>query len=101
MPRFTLTKGTMMRFITRASLNAASLLAFLAVAVAAQAGGGADTVLLCHGTASATTPYELISVNENALHGHLNGHGWQSAPDFLLPAGFATCEDALGGGGDD
>jgi hypothetical protein len=93
-----------MGLITRSSLVAAGLLGTLAVAVSAQAEGPAGEVLLCHGTTSATSPYVLISVNANALHGHLRGgepgHGWQNAPDFLLPAGFATCEDALGGGDD-
>jgi hypothetical protein len=91
-----------MRITTRSSLLAASAIGALAIGVTAQAGGAADKVLLCHGTASATNPYVLISVSENALHGHLDGtapgHGWRNAPDFLLQAGFATCEDALGGG---
>ena len=91
-----------MRRITRSSLVAASAVAALAVAVAAQAGGGADKVLLCHGTASVTNPYVLISVSENALQGHFDGtapgHGWRNAPDFLLSAIYATCEDALAGG---
>jgi hypothetical protein len=94
-----------MRLITRSSFFAASALGALAVAVSAQAGGPADKVMLCHGTASATNPYVLISVNANALQGHFDGtapgHGWRNAPDFILPAGYATCEDTLGGGGGD
>ena len=90
-----------MRRITRSSLVAASAVAALAVAVAAQAGGGADKVLLCHGTASATNPYVLISVSENALQGHFDGtapgHGWRNAPDVLL-GDYATCEDVPAGG---
>ena len=81
--------------IARSSLVVASALGALAVAVAAQAGGPADKVLLCHGTASANNPYVLISVSENALQGHFDGtapgHGEQNAPDFLLPDGSATC----------
>jgi len=91
-----------MRRITRSSLVAASALGALAVAVAAQAGGAAEKVLLCHGTASAKNPYVLISVSENALQGHLDGtapgHGWQNAPDFKLNDGYATCADQLADG---
>ena len=92
-------------FIIRSSFFAASALgATVQSGVSAQAGGPADKVMLCHGTASATNPYVLISVSANALEGHFDGtapgHGWRNAPDFLLPAGYATCEDALGGGGE-
>lgn len=94
-----------MKLSTRSSLFAACAFGTLAVAVTAQAGGPAGKVMLCHGTASATNPYVLISVSENALQGHFDdgmapGHGWRNAPDLLLPAGYATCEDALGGGGE-
>ncbi len=90
-----------MRRMIRSSLVAAG--AFGAFAVAAQAGGPADKVLLCHGTASAKNPYVLISVSENALQGHFDGsapgHGWRNAPDFLLLPGYASCEDQLAGEG--
>jgi len=80
------------RRISRASLLAASAFGALAVAAAAQAGSAANTVLLCHGTSSADNPYSLISVDVNALHGHLGGHGWQNAPDFLPDPGATSCE---------
>jgi hypothetical protein len=92
-----------MRGIARASLVAANALGALVFAVAAQAGGGAETVLVCHGTASATNPYELISVNANALQGHFDGaapaHGWQNAPDMLFDPSFASCEDQAAASG--
>jgi len=85
---------------TRASLVAATALGALAVAAAGQAESGAAKVLVCHGTASAVDSYSLISVDVNALPAHqVSGHGWQNAPDFLLPAGYATCADAIAGGG--
>ncbi len=91
-----------MKRITRSTLVGASVLSGLFVAVAAQA-GGEGKVLLCHGTASEQNPYVLIEVSENALQGHFDGtapgHGWQNAPDFVLPDGFATCADALDGEG--
>jgi subtilisin family serine protease len=80
------------RSITRASLVAASAFGALAVAAAGQAGNAADTVLVCHGTSSTDNPYSLISVDVNALHGHLGGHGWRNAPDFLPDAGATSCE---------
>jgi len=58
-------------------------------ASAAQAGGG--KVLICHGTASDTNPYVLISVSENAEATHLDGHGQNNYPDFLLPVGWTDC----------
>ena len=70
------------------------------MAAAGQAGNGAEKVLVCHGTASAVHPYSLISVDIDALPAHLDsGHGCQNAPDFLRPAGYATCEDAVAGRG--
>ena len=87
-----------MRIRTRSSLGIAAALGALAVAVAAQAGGAAGTVLLCHGTASATNPYVLISVSENALQGHFDGtapgHGEQNNPDlFYDTTSNGTCEE--------
>ena len=85
-----------MRGISRASLVAAGSLGALALAVAAQAGGSAQKVLLCHGTASATNPYVLISVSPNALQGHFDGtapgHGANNAPDMIYDGVSATCE---------
>jgi hypothetical protein len=46
-----------------------------------------EQVLICHGTASDTNPYVLISVDESALNGHFDGaapgHGKNNHPDFL------------------
>jgi hypothetical protein len=78
--------------ITHASLVAATALAALGAAASGHAGTAADTVLLCHGTSSVDNPYTLISVDVNALHGHLGGHGWQNAPDFLPDPGATSCE---------
>jgi len=63
-------------------------------ATAAQAGGG--KVLICHGTASDTNPYVLISVSANAVPTHLDGHGQNNHPDFLLPAGQTDCSGGPG-----
>jgi hypothetical protein len=77
----------------RAALGAAVLAAALAGPAGAEP---APKVLLCHGTASETNPYVLVSVSENALAGHFDGtapgHGKNNHPDFLLPAGQTTCE---------
>ena len=63
----------------------------------------AGKVLTCHGTASETNPYVLISVSENALAGHFDGtapgHGPRNNPDFLLPEGATECGDGPGDGG--
>jgi hypothetical protein len=48
-------------------------------------------VLICHGTASDTNPYVLISVSANAAPTHLDGHGDDNYPDFVLPAGWTDC----------
>ncbi|HEY7379622.1 MAG TPA: hypothetical protein VH572_00300 [Gaiella sp.] len=75
-------------------------------ATAAASAGGADKVLLCHGTASEKNPYVLINVGENALAGHFDGtapgHGKNNHPDYLLPAGADDCSDVPVGddGGD-
>lgn len=55
-------------------------------------------VTICHGSSAG---YELITVDENALHGHFNGsdpaHGWQNLPD-KFPEANGTC--VADGGGD-
>lgn len=81
-----------MERISRRWLGAATVLGALAVAATGQAGGAADTVLLCHGTSSVDNPYTLISIDANGLHGHLGGHGWKNAPDFLPDPGATSCE---------
>lgn len=96
-----------MRRTARASLVAATTLVALALAAAAQAGDDAEKVLVCHGTASETNSYVLISVSANALEGHFDGtepgHGWRNAPDMLFDPTFATCAEqaAAGGGGEE
>ena len=57
---------------------------------AAQAGNGGK-VLLCHGTASDSNPYVLISVSVNAAATHLDGHGQNNHPDFLVADGTTDC----------
>ncbi len=85
-----------MSHLHRAIVLTATLLGTLAAGTVAQAGNG-NEVLLCHGTASATNPYVLISVSENALNGHFDGsepgHGWQNAPDFLFDPTYGSCAE--------
>lgn len=91
--------------ITRIAVAAA--ICGVSVTAAAQ-GANADKVLLCHGTASDSNPYVLISVSANALAGHLDGtapgHGKNNYPDYVLPAGSTDCSDGPdadnGGGGE-
>ena len=59
---------------------------------------------LCHGTASETNPYVLITVDEHALKGHFDddapGHGQNNAPDFVLADDAErTAQAALAQGG--
>ena len=72
--------------------------------------GGATTasaqdhkVRLCHGTASDTNPYVLITVDKHALKGHFDGdapgHGQNSAPDFVLADDASDCSSGPGEGG--
>ena len=63
-----------------------------AAAQAASAGKG----LLCHGTASDSNPYVVISVSANALANHLDGHGQNNHPDFL--AGGSDCSESTAAG---
>lgn len=70
----------------------------IGVTEAAQA-SNAGKVLVCHGTASASNPYVLISVSENAVPTHLDGHGANNYPDFLLPAGRSDCSGGPNGEG--
>ena len=67
-----------------------------AVVTAAQASSN-DPVLICHGTASDTNPYVVISVDENALAGHFAGHGEDSLPDMFVNAD-GSCPGEEGGG---
>ena len=75
--------------------------------VAAATGGQQDEfppaghkVTICHGTASDTNPYVLITVDEHALGGHFghdgpggeSGHGKNHFPD-VFPDEFGNCPD--------
>ena len=80
-----------MRGITRATLALAACAICGIGATAAQAGGG--KVLICHGTASETNPYVLISVSANAADTHLGGHGQNNYPDF---SGQTDCSGRRG-----
>ena len=56
---------------------------------AAQAGGG--KVQICHMTGSATNPYVLVDVSNNARDTHLDGHG-----DFVAGDGGSCSQPPLG-----
>jgi hypothetical protein len=80
--------------------------AIAAVACTAVFGAGAQAtpegkVLICHGSASATSPWELIEVSTSALNGHFDGtepgHGDNNHLDFFPNAG-GDCSDGPGGG---
>ncbi len=88
-----------------ALLSVCSTLA-LGVVAAAQ-GSGQDEyppeghkVTICHGTASATNPYVVITVDESALGGHFgqdgvggeSGHGQNNQPD-VFPEADGSCPD--------
>src|SRR5207344_3014631 len=93
----------------RAAHSTALLAALVLTAI-----GGASTasatqdhkVRLCHGTASATNPYVLITVDVHALKRHFDGdapgHGQNNAPDFVLADDASDCsgpgEGGAGGG---
>ena len=89
-----------MRGTTPSTKLAVSMaLGVLAVAVAAQTGSAADKVQICHGTASDSNPYVLITVSANAQDTHLvgqdgtaPGHGRQNAPDFVYKPQYLTCD---------
>ena len=85
-----------MKGITRATLAVAACAICGVGATAAEAGDG--KVLICHGTASETNPYVLISVSVDAAGTHLDGHGQNNHPDFLLPAGRNDCTGGSGSG---
>jgi hypothetical protein len=80
-----------MRRINRITLAVAACgLCSVGVTAAVQA-SNAGKVLICHGTDSESNPYVLISVSENAVATHLEGHGANNYPDFLLSAGRSDC----------
>ena len=73
-------------------------------AAAAQATPGDHKVQICHGTASETNPYVLITVDEHALKGHFDdgvsapGHGWKNNPDLLITDEVPECPGSGGEG---
>ena len=75
------------RLVVLGSTVAASM----ALALPAWADPGDHLVTICHG---AVDHYELITVDEHALKGHLDGtapgHGWQNLPD-VAPNADGTC----------
>jgi hypothetical protein len=84
-----------------ASVSAACGAVLVALVLVAPAGAAPDgKVLVCHGTASDTNPYVLVSVSENALAGHFGedppGHGKNNYPDYVAREG-ERC-DVPGGG---
>jgi hypothetical protein len=70
-------------------------LASIGLVSAAQAADN-EKVLICHGTASETNPYVVISVDTHALIGHFDGsgpgHGQNNHPDLPVNAD-GTCGD--------
>ena len=78
----------------RVALAAGALAAAVFAGLGTASTGG--KVEICHGTASDTNPYVLISVDESALAGHFDGtapgHGANNQPDF-----FPTDGDCVGG----
>ncbi len=89
-----------MRRITRVTLAVIVCgVCSVGVTAAAQA-GNAGKVLLCHGTASDSNPYVLISVNVDALAGHFDGtapgHGKNNYPDFFPATGSTDCSRDAG-----
>jgi hypothetical protein len=72
------------------------------IATAAQAARNDDKIVICHGTASETNPYVLISVDAHALEGHLDGsapgHGKNNHPDLLFVNGVCGGIEEVGGG---
>jgi hypothetical protein len=85
------------------SKHAVVAIACLAAAMAVAGGASAaDKVQICHGTASATNPYVVISVGKSARAGHPDGeaaHGWKNHPDLVYVGG--QCVAVGDGGGSD
>ena len=93
---------------TLAALASAGLLTGVAAAAAVNGAQAAPApkVTICHGTGSATNPYVIITVSENALkHGHFHngvepghGPGHSANPDMYLNdeggCGFDTPPDS-------
>ena len=82
-----------MRGMTRTAIAACAAVVLGLGGTAAAQAGNAGKVLICHGTASDTNPYVLISVSANAADTHLGGHGQNDNhyPDYLLPANQTVC----------
>jgi hypothetical protein len=91
-----------MKSISKGAVIAiSSLTAAIAVAGGASA-ASAHKVKICHGTASDSNPYVVISVDRSALAGHFDGtapgHGWKNHPDLMYVGG--VCTAVADGGGD-
>jgi hypothetical protein len=86
-----------MKRLSKVTLAVAACGLFAAAVGPATSG---DKVLICHGTASDTQPWELIEVDAHALNGHFDGtepgHGGNNHPDFF-PTG-SDCSGGPGGG---
>lgn len=85
-----------MNGIARKSLALVCVVGGLMLSVGAYA-GGADKVLVCHGTASATNPYVLITISQSAVQTHLDGHGQRNHPDMVYSSAYQTCEAQYAG----
>ncbi len=70
------------------ALGCAAAAAFK-LAPQAEAAPKVHKIAICHGTASAKNPYNLIIVDASAVPAHLAGHGKNNAPDFVLNGGNA------------
>lgn len=75
-----------------------AMLAAMAIAgltLAATGSAEANKISICHGTASETNPYVLVTVDDHAVAGHMDGtapgHGWKNHPDVLLAEGETEC----------
>jgi ABC-type sugar transport system substrate-binding protein len=80
-------------------VRAAFATVVVAAILAAPAGAApAGKIVVCHGTASTTNPYVVITVSENATAGHKEGeagHGKNNSPDSY---GTEECGGETGGG---
>jgi hypothetical protein len=94
-----------MTYATRGRLALAGTVVVVAVFAGVGSASDGGKVLLCHGTASEPNPYVLISVDESALNGHLDGtapgHGPNNNPDVSPVDGACPTTPPGGGGGEE